>query len=638
MTTTVATTETLGFNAEVSKLLRLVIHALYTNREIFLRELISNASDACDKLRYLAQSDASLLEGHPPLGIRLAYDKAQRILTVEDSGIGMSREELIENLGTVARSGTERFLASLTGDQAKDKELIGQFGVGFYASFMVADRVTVHSRRIAEDASWEWTSTGEEDFTVAPSAEPMEHAGTKIILHMKDDSLDFLDQFRLRHIVKTYSDHTRFPVSLTNEAGNTEVITTNSALWTKAKNEITPEEYQAFYRSVAFAGDVPWITIHNRQEGVVEYTNLLFVPTQKPFDLFHPDRKTRVKLYIKRVFVADEAVPLLPAFLRFVRGVVDAQDLPLNISRETLQHNAIIDKIRQSMTKRILSEIKKKAEDDHEGFRQFWENFGPVLKEGLCEGSEHRDALLDICCFDSTSQTEPTTLKGYIERMKPGQEIIYYLSGDTLENLRRSPELETLMARGIEVLLFHDTVDDFWVNVVPEYQTIPLHSITRANLSLPGDAPAEDKAEKDSSSDDETSAKETRVSPVLAYMQRVLAGQLRDVVAARKLVKSPVCLSASEEGMDLRMERYLLEQRQLHSPAQKILEVNEHHPIVQHLAETLQHHPEGTDETERLVWVLFDQACILSGEPLPDRASFADRLNHFLEHYCHEHG
>jgi len=612
--------ETLKFSAEISKVLQLMIHSLYTNKDIFLRELISNASDACDKLRYEGLTNPSLLEGSGEFTVALSTDKNARTLTIADNGIGMSKAEMIANLGTIAKSGTQEFLQRVASSGKKEDSaaLIGQFGVGFYSSFMVADKVTVVSTRAGSNEAWQWESSGDGEFTIAPVESAVR--GTRITLHLKDGEDQYLDTFRLRHIVQTYSDHISFPITLADEEGKAEAINTASALWMRSKNEITPEQYNEFYHHVAHAPDEPWLTLHNKAEGKVEYTSLMFIPSIKPFDLFHPDRKPRAKLYVRRVFITENA-ELVPSYLRFLRGVVDSEDLPLNISRETLQHNPLLAKIRESVVKRVLTELKKKAADDEAGYTTFWKNFGPVLKEGLCEGASPKEQILDVCRFySSASQGEETTsLEGYISRMKPGQEEIYYLTGEKLESLRASPQLEGFAKRGVEVLLLADHVDDFWVNVVHEYKGKKLHSITRADVKLDslGELPAEDKEQTPPADD-------ASVASLCERMKAVLGEAVREVRATDKLTESAVCLAVGEGGMDFRLERFLIEQKQLATASAKILEINPSHPIIRSLAEK-------HGDIEDITWILFDQARILEGEAIGDTAAFTRRMQGLLQ-------
>lgn len=616
--------ETLKFSAEISKVLQLMIHSLYTNKDIFLRELISNASDACDKLRYEGLTHPELLKDGGEFRIAIAIDRAQKTLTIRDNGVGMSREELIANLGTIAKSGTQEFLSRLSGDGQKDLPLIGQFGVGFYASFMVAGRVRVASRRAGSDESWSWESEGLGEYAVAPAEE--QERGTRITLQLKDGEEQYLDKFRLRHIVQTYSDHISFPISITDD-GAEEVVNTASALWMRPKAEITAEQYREFYHHVAHLPDEPWLTLHNRAEGKLQYTSLLFVPASKPFDLFHPDRKRRVKLYVKRVFITEENIDVVPHYLRFLRGIIDSEDLPLNISRETLQNNPLLARIREAVVKRVLSELKKKSEAEPEEYRKFWDQFGPVLKEGLCEATTPREQILDACLFYSTAGDAPTSLDAYISRMKEGQKDIFYLTGERMEALRSSPQLEGFARRGIEVLLLCDHVDDFWVNVVFEHKDRPLKSVTRADIDLDAvaapDTRAEEQAETPDSAGGDTAA-------LCERLKAIFGAKVSDVRPTRKLTSSAVCLAVKEGAMDFRLERFLIEQKQLASASAKILEINPDHAIIRALMRKLSDSGAAQD-VEDVAWLLLDQARIVEGEEIADPAGFMRRLQAFVE-------
>lgn len=605
------------FGAETGKILQLVIHSLYAHKDIFLRELVSNASDACDKLRYEVLR-GNLNEDTSDLKISIIADEKNKTLTISDNGIGMNHDDLIANLGTIASSGTQKFLEKLTGDSKKDINLIGQFGVGFYSSFMVADEVTVISRKAGEDAAYVWNSKADGTYTIE-DAEGEQPRGTQIILHLKDETKEFLDKHRISHIVSTYSDHISFPVELTDIDGETKAINSGAALWTKPKSQISEEQYNEFYRHVAHAGDNPWMTIHNKAEGAIEYTSLLFIPSSKPFDLFHPDRATRVKLYVKRVFISEENNNLVPQYLRFMRGVVDSEDLPLNVSRETLQHNNLIHKIRNAITKKTLNELKNKAEKEPEEFNKFWNNFGATLKEGLCEGIDsNRELLMEVCHFQTTkSGDKPITLDKYIENMKEGQNQIYYLTGDNIESLKQSPQLEGFLKNDIEVILLTDAVDDFWVNVNHEYKGKEITSITRAGLDL--DFKDENKEEKNKEEDKEKN------ESIISAFKKVLGKRVLDVRVSHKLSDSPVCLAIQEGGMDMRMERFLVSQKQLAASTPKILEVNPENSIVQYIGSN----PDSQKSAE-LIELLFDEACIIEGETISDTGAFAKRFNKLL--------
>ena len=479
------TAETHNFQAEVARLLDIVAHSLYSDKEIFLRELVSNASDACDKLRYEALTDPALLDGDSDLKITITPNAKARTLTVADNGIGMSHQELVDNLGTIARSGTVAFVEQIGDDKSADSSLIGQFGVGFYSAFMVADNVTVASRRAGGAEAWQWQSDGKGDFTIAP-ADAETPRGTTVTLHLAKGEKEFLEAPRISHIIKTYSDHIALPIDLAAADGAIEQLNAASALWSRPRTEVSEDHYKEFYHHVGHLFDDPWLTLHNRVEGKIEYTNLLFVPSSQPFDLFQPERKTHVKLYVRRVFITDDCEDLLPAWLRFVRGIVDSEDLPLNISREMLQDNPLLAKIQSGLVKRILSELKKKAKKDTEGYATFGDNFGAVLKEGLYESTDYRENLLALAHFHSTGRDGLTSLADYVERMAEGQADIFYISGENLEAVAALPQLEAFRARGIEVLFMIDPVDEFWLPMVNEFDGKKFRSATRGDIDLAG--------------------------------------------------------------------------------------------------------------------------------------------------------
>jgi molecular chaperone HtpG len=616
------TEEKKKFGAEVGKVLKLMIHSLYTDKEIFMRELISNSSDACDKLKYLSQTDGSLIEGDSELKIKVQVDKDAKTVIIRDNGIGMNRQDLDENLGTIANSGTQKFLDNLSGDKKKDSQLIGQFGVGFYSAFMVADRITVTSKKAGEDKAYVWYSDGQGEYTIADTDRDFAR-GTEIVLHIKPEEDVYLDHFRLKHIVKSYSDHISVPIFFIDENGAENQVNSSSALWTRSKSEITDEQYQEFYKSVSYAADQPWMTLHNRNEGVVEFTNLLFIPSAKTFDLFHPDRKCRVKLYIKKVFIADEAIDLIPQYLRFLRGVVDSEDLPLNISRQTLQHNATLEKIKASITKRVLSELKKKKEQDFENYLLFWNNFGGVLKEGLCEMISDHEKLLEVCVFRSALQDRMISLDEYIANAQGEEKTIYYLSGDDPQKLRNNPQIEGFIKKGIDVLLFTDTVDDFWVNVNGRYKGAEMKSVTRSDIDLEADS---DQKKEEAKKEDDTKNYELLIS----YFKDSLGDLVKDVKISKKLTSTPACLAVADGAMDIRMERYLIEQKQLSSASAKILEINPNHKIVVKIAKEV-NKKDKDEENKQLVHLLYDQACIIEGEPVVDAGAFSSRLNALLD-------
>ncbi len=608
------------FDTEVGKILQLMIHSLYTNKEIFLRELISNSSDACDKLRYLSQSDASLVADDPEMKIWVSIDKEARTVTIRDNGIGMNKADLIDNLGTIARSGTAAFIEQLSGDSKKDNMLIGQFGVGFYSSYMVADKVVVISKKAGEKQAYKWISDGNGEYSVEES-EATFVRGTEIVLHIKKDEDTYIDHFRVKNIIKNYSDHIAIPIYFIDETTKNEIkLNSSSALWTRPKSDITEDQYLEFYKTISYSADVPWIRMHNKNEGAVEFTNLLYIPSQKTFDLFHPDRKRRVKLYIKRVFITDENVDIVPHYLRFIRGVVDSEDLPLNISRETLQHNATLEKIKNAITKRVLGELGKKKDEDRETYEDFWDNFGAAFKEGLCEAMTDHEKMLEVSIFRSALHNKMISMDEYIANCKPDQKTIYYLSGEDAEKLKNSPQIEGFLNKGIDVLLFTDSVDDFWVNNIANYKEFEIKSVTRSDIDL-GDKKEETQEEKK-----ENPAEQD----LIGFVKQTLGTTIKDVKMSSKLTSSPACLAVGGDAMDIRMERFLIEQKQLVRSTAKILELNPHHKIVVYIKDHFQKKDKEL-ECQKLVQFLFDQACIVEGEPLRDASAFCRSMNEFLE-------
>jgi len=614
--------ETRTFQAEVSRLLDIVAHSLYSEKEIFLRELISNASDACDRLRYAALTEPALAEGDANYRVVLTPVKSSRTLTVADNGVGMNHDELIENLGTIARSGTAAFMTQLTGDAKKDMSLIGQFGVGFYSAFMVADKVEVLSRKAGDSQGWRWVSDGQGSFTIEPAANVPR--GARIALHMREGDEEYLEPHRLRQIVKTYSDHIALPIVLA-DGNKEETINRASALWTRPRAEITEDQYKEFYHHVGHGFDDPWLTLHARAEGVLEYTLLLFVPSQKPFDLFDPERKSRLKLYVRRVFITDEGTELLPAYLRFIRGIVDSEDLPLNISREMLQSNPMVARIRQQLTRRVLGELAKKASEAPDEYARFWDNFGAVLKEGLYEDREQRDALLSLARFRSTTHDGLVSLDDYIAAMRPGQEAIYTITGDNLDLLQKSPQLEGFRARGVEVLLLTDPIDEFWVPSVATYKDKPFKSATRGGADLDKIAPPADKP--DAAARPEPPAK---LASLIAIFKLALGDAVKDVRSSDRLTDSAVCLVADEGDIDMHLERLLKQHRQLDTAAKRILELNPRHRLIERLAASVGESG-ASEQLSEFAWLLLDQARIVEGEQLPDPPAFARRLAMLLE-------
>jgi molecular chaperone HtpG len=610
-----------SFQAEVSRLLDIVAHSLYSEKQIFLRELISNASDACDRLRYAALTKPELIAGDSELRVELTPGKLNRTLTIADNGIGMNHEELVDNLGTIARSGTAAFMQQLSGDARKDMALIGQFGVGFYSAFMVADKVEVLSQKAGEDQAWLWVSDGKGEFTVEPAQKG--GRGTTITLYLHTDETEYTDPARLRQIVKTYSDHVALPIVL-DSGGKKETLNTAAALWTRAKSEITPEQYREFYHHAAHSFDEPWLTLHNKAEGTYQYTTLLFVPGTKPFDLFDPARKPHVKLYVRRVFITDDCPEILPSYLRFLRGIVDSEDLPLNVSREMLQKNPMLAKMRGQITKRVLSELAKKAKEAPDDYGKFWDNFGAVLKEGLYEDRENQEALLPLIRFRSTAGDGLVSFDDYVARLKPGQEAIYTITGDNLEVLRKSPQIEGYRAKGVEVLLLTDPIDEFWLPVLGKYKDHPLKSVTRGAADLGKIAASDDRKEQSEP------AKDSAVASLIALFKLSLGDAVKDVRASDRLTDSAVCLVADEGDLDMHLERLLKQYNQRSDTAKRILEINPRHPLVARLA-VLVGKDGAADALGDFAWLLLDQARILEGEQLPDPSAFARRMSTVLE-------
>ena len=607
--------EQLAFQAEVSRLLDIVANALYTDKEIFLRELVSNASDACDRLRYEAIAKPELIAGDPDLKITLAFDTGARTLTVSDNGVGMNRDELIKNLGTIAHSGTREVIKNFDGDK-KNSNLIGQFGVGFYSAFMVADKVTVTSKRAGGGDAYTWTSDGRGSYTVDSALKKTR--GTDIVLHLKDEGSEFLLEERLKAVIKKYSDHINFPIVL-----NGVTVNAASALWMRAKNDVTPEQYKEFYRGVsgALQLDEPWATLHWRAEGAFEYNNLLFIPSMKPFDLYDPRRQHGVKLYVRRVFITDGADGLIPPFLRFMKGVVDSEDLPLNISRELLQSNPVIAKMSGAITRKILTELQDRAEKTPREFEQFWALFGPVVKEGLYDAHAHREQLLQVARFYSTKTESLTSLEEYISRMAEGQEHIYYVSAPSVEAAKNSPQLEAFRAKGVEVLFMTDTIDEFWLPIQGDYKQKKFKSVTRGSAEL-------DHVKSDAVSEPKETGDATE--KLLARLKEILTGEVKDVMLSERLVDSPVCLVAPENDVDIHLQRLLKKQQAYEGLHQHILEINGKHPVIKKL-KTLVANDASSDLVSDTAFLLLDQARIVEGEPLKNPADFVRRMSRAIE-------
>jgi molecular chaperone HtpG len=614
MTTIDTAPKSQPFQAEVSELLHLMVHSVYSETDIFLRELISNASDACDKLRYEAIANPALIEDGEPPKIRIVPSQNNNTLTIGDTGIGMDQQELIDNLGTIARSGTRAFLSRL--NEAKDGAgLIGQFGVGFYSAFMVADRIVVTSRRAGAEEVSTWSSSGGSGFEIAPAGKDgtqLPVRGTEIVLHLKADAAKYLEAYEIERIVRAYSDNIQFPIELAPEEGEPRQINAASALWQRPKSELKPEDYAEAYKSIAGAFDEPAMTLHYRAEGRYSYAVLLFAPSTKPFDLFEPSRKGKVKLYVRRVFITDDA-DLLPAYLRFVRGVIDSEDLPLNISREMLQNNPQLAQIRKAVTGRVIGELETLGDKQPENFAKIWDAFGPVVKEGIYEDYERREKLLALSRFTTTSG-ENRTLKQYIADLKPNQTEVYFLVGDSIERLKSNPKLESATARGIEVLLLTDPVDAFWTSAPLDFEGKPLKSLSQGDVDF-GLIPLLDDKKEEAKSDADEAA-------IIAVIKASLGDRVSDVRASQRLTASASCLVAGSHGPDRELERLLARQNR-GVGTKPILEINLRHPLVVAIAQ-------AGENAADLSFLLLEQAQILDGELPEDPAAFASRLNRLV--------
>ncbi|MGZ8253060.1 MAG: molecular chaperone HtpG [Methylophilaceae bacterium] len=627
MSTETIQKETLGFQAEVKQLLQLMIHSLYSNKEIVLRELISNASDAADKLRFEALANNGLYENDSELKIRVAFDKAARTVTITDNGIGMSRDEVIANIGTIAKSGTREFFNALTGDQAKDANLIGQFGVGFYSSFIIADKVTLTSRRAGSNEAVRWESAGEGDYTL----EAVEKAtrGTEIVLHLRDGEDEFLSDWKLKSIIRKYSDHITLPIVMKKSewkdgmevpTDEDETVNKASALWARAKNDITEEEYKEFYKHVSHDFEEPLAWSHNRVEGKQEYISLLYVPGKAPFDLYDRERRHGIKLYVKRVFIMEDAEKLMPQYLRFVRGVIDTSDLPLNVSREILQHSKDIDAIKAGSVKKVLGVLEDMAENKAEQYSAFWNEFGRVLKEGPGEDFANKEKIASLLRFASTladNDTQVVSFKDYIARMKDGQDKIYYITADSFAAAQHSPHLEIFRKKGIEVLLLSDRVDEWMLGSLTEFDGKKLQSVAKGDLDLGN---LEDEAEKE-----QQKKVEDEFKSLIERIQQSLGESVKEVRVTHRLTDSPACLVSSEHDMSGNLERLLKAAGQKTPDSKPVLEINPQHAILQRLNTV-------DDETRFADWskLLFDQALLAEGGQLEDPASFVRRMNSLL--------
>lgn len=602
------------FKTEVSKLLDIVINSLYSEKYIFLRELISNASDACDKLRYYALMNPGIAKNNGEFKILIKPNAEENTLTISDNGIGMNKDDLINHLGTIAKSGTADFVRNAK-DNGSIVDLIGKFGVGFYSAFMVASKVEVVTKRAGEEQAYKWVSDGVDGFEISETER--KKFGTDIKLFLKDDAKDYTDTIYLRHIIRTYSDHISYPIVLDLGKAGEETVNTGSALWTKNKAEITDEQYNEFYHHISRNFDTPWMRLHFKAEGNIEYTGLLYIPSEAPYDLFQPDRQQSLKLYVNRVFISDKVDDLMPAYLRFVKGIIDSADLPLNISREMLQQNALIAKIKAGTVSRILKELKKRSEN-YDDYMKFWKTFGIAFKEGIYEDVANRAEVAELSRFYSTNSLEKlTSLDEYISRVKEGQTTIYYITGDDVATLRNNPQLEAFQAKGLEVLLLTDPIDEFWVQTLNNFKGYPIKHISQANEDL--------KIERDELRADEGSLKR-----LTDFMADIFKNEVGKVEVTEKLTKSPVSLTVENGQMSIHLERLMRNhQQQTAFASTRILEVNPYHPLIIRLADSMMDENERKN-VEEISRLLLDQAKIAEGEAISDSSFFSEKLSEYI--------
>ena len=618
-----AKSEKLEFQTEVSQLLKLMINSVYSEKEVFVRELVSNASDACDKLRYLATTKEKLLQSDPDLKIQIEIDKKENLITITDNGIGMNRDDLVNNLGTIARSGTAQFIKEAS--ETKDLSLIGQFGVGFYSAFMVASDLTVITRKAGEKKLWIWKSDGESNFTIDESDDLEQlnsNRGTKIILSITKEGKEYLEKIRIEEIIRKYSDHISIPIFVRDikdkEDEKPEAINSALALWTRPKNKITKEQYKEFYNHVGQMFDDPWLTSHYKAEGQIEYTVLNFIPSTKPFDLYDPARENRLKLYVKKVFITDNCPELIPPYLRFLRGVIDSEDLPLNISREMLQNNPVVKKIRNALVRRTIGDLKKKLTNDRTSYEEFWSNFGPVIKEGIYEDTEKKDTLLEIALFKNSNSTKLITLDEYIDSMSKKQKDIYFITGDSYANVINNPSLEGYKSRGINVLILDDAVDSFWTSSTPNFKEKNIKSVSKGVDDL------ESISKK--KTDDKDKKEDKSLEPLIILLKDKLKEKVKDVRTSSRLTESPVCLVVDESAMDPQLEKILQQHNQLQQGAAlKILEINPDHKLIKKLAK-MSKDKASVGDIENIGILLYEQSMILDGEKPSDPVNFSKKL------------
>ena len=619
------------FEADTGKILDIVINSLYSEREIFLRELVSNASDALDKRKYLGLTDKKINNSSDASEIKIEVNNKEKILTISDNGIGMNEEDLKSSLGTIARSGTKAFLEQVAGntkDKKADMSMIGQFGVGFYASFMVADSVEVVSKKAGEEQAWKWSSDGKTGFDLVETDK--ETAGTSITLKLKKDAKEFLDETRLQFVVRKYSDHISYPVKLLEiDKKDAEEKTLNeaSALWTRPSKDITEEQYQEFFSHIGAGFGKPLLTMHNNTEGTISYTNLICIPSTRPFDLFNPDRKSSLKLYINRVFITDKCDALVPSYLRFIKGLVDTQDIDLNVSREMLQNNPAVSKISKSLVGKILREIKKVSEKNVDGYKNFWKEYGAVLKEGLYEDAERKETLLDLCRFSTNENDEIMSLSSYLDKMPENQKEIYYISAETRSQALASPHLEGFKSKNIPVLIMTDAIDQFWLPMIGSFKDKKFTSITQGQINL--DDLDEKNKDKKSENKDQKEKQDKEFVDLIAQMKVVLGEQVKDIRLSSKLTDSPVCLVADDGDMDIAMEQLMAQRDTNYKGAPRILEINGDHSLIKNMKSLLSK-KENNDLVSDAGTLLFEQARLLEGKMPADPAQFSKIMNQFL--------
>ena len=616
--------EKLEFQTEVSQLLKLMINSVYSEKEVFVRELVSNASDACDKLRYLSNTKENVMQDDPDLRVEIEINKKENRISFIDNGIGMNRKDLINNLGTIARSGTAQFLKELSESKTKDLSLIGQFGVGFYSAFMVSSEISVTTRKAGEKKLWIWKSDGESNFSIEENDNLdllQSNRGTKIDILITKENKEYLDKVRVEQIIRKYSDHISIPIYVVDGSEKkdekNEAINSASAIWTRQKNKITKEQYKEFYNHVGQMFDEPWMTSHYKAEGKIEYTVLNFIPSSKPFDLYDPARENRLKLYVKKVFITDNCPELIPPYLRFLRGVIDSEDLPLNISREMLQNNPVVAKIRSALVKRTISDLRKKLSSDRESYESFWNNFGPVIKEGIYEDFDKKDSILEISLFKQSASKKLVTLDEYIEKMPKKQSDIYFMTGDDYNNILNNPSLEGYKSRNINVLILDDPVDSFWTSSTPQFKEKSFKSVTKG---------LDDLGKIDGKKKDDTSKDNKSVDPLVAVLKEQLKDKVKDVRISSRLTDSAVCLIGDENAMDPQLEKILQQHNQLNQEmSMKILEINPDHKLIKKLSKMVKQ-KDGISDIKRIALMLFEQSKILDGEKPADPVNFSKNV------------